>query len=218
MKLLTIDNPKTVKGESIGFLTGILYLAPHRIADKAVNLCPASTPGCRQSCLYTTGRGRYDNTKQARVIKTIHFLNNKEGFIDQLDQDIKALKRKASKLGLKPTVRLNGTSDIAWHHIAPQLFESHPDVQFYDYTKVKSRMFEVLPTNYHLTFSVSETTTEAEIQELNGKTKAIVVNGLNSYNGDEHDLRFLNQGETVYLRPKGQAKRDTTGFVKAGLK
>ena len=43
--LLSVSqDSKTVKGEKLGYLTGILYLAPHKISGS--NLCPHATPGC----------------------------------------------------------------------------------------------------------------------------------------------------------------------------
>ena len=39
--------------------------------------------------------------------------------------------------------------------------------------------------------------------------------GLNVFNGDESDLRFLDPKNVVVgLYAKGKAKKDTTGFVK----
>lgn len=214
MKLLTIDNFKTSKSIDYGYLTGILYLAPFNIADKQVNLCPNSTAGCRASCLYTAGRGAFKSIQQSRIIKTLHYLNNKEGFIDQLQDDINQLRKKAFKLGLKPVVRLNGTSDINWQIEAARLIHVNHDIIFYDYTKCLDR--RSIFKNYHLTYSASETNLN-ECLELNkqGETIAIVKSGLNEYNGDQHDLRFLNRGQVVYLRPKGKAKKDLTGFVQS---
>lgn len=215
MKLLTIENAKTSKGAGFGYLTGILYLAPHRIADKNIDLCPNSTAGCRKACLYSAGRGKFKSIQEARIIKTLHFLNNKQGFIDQLKKDIEDVKKQAIKLNLKPCIRLNGTSDIDWQVEASILFETYPEVQFYDYTKDLTRRSKF--KNYHITYSVSETN-QSQCLELNkqGETIAIVKAGLNDYNGDQHDLRFLNKGEIVYLNPKGDAKKDSTGFVNRG--
>lgn len=227
MRLLTIDNAKTPKGLTKGYLTGILYLAPHKIADGARSLCPYSTPGCRKACLYTAGRGAFSKTKEARIIKTQHLIGNPEGFIEQLLLDIEALERKAKKKGLIPVVRLNGTSDIRWEIVAPQLFTNFPRVQFYDYSKYPwhLRKKHEMPLNYHLTYSVSEDSTKLNILETlaNGCNVALVgdPNALWFYfdrkrlvNGDEHDLRFLDApGSIVQLKAKGRAKKDQSGFV-----
>lgn len=213
MKLLTTENSKTSKGTKLGYLTGILYLAPHRIAYKEINLCPASTAGCRASCLYSAGRGQFKSIQEARILKTIHFIEDQKAFIMQLQDDINSLKRKALKLGLKPCVRLNGTSDIDWQTIAAQLFVNNPDIQFYDYTKVLTRYSKF--RNYDLTYSQSESN-QAESFKLveQGYKVARVVNNLTHYNGDDHDLRFLNSSGYINLKPKGKAKKDKTGFVK----
>ena len=61
---------------------------------------------------------------------------------------------EAAKKKKHLAVRLNGTSDIPHERIAPELFKKHHDVQFYDYTKYKSRVVsKKRPKNYHLTYS-----------------------------------------------------------------
>src|SRR6516225_6192244 len=61
-RLLTVQNAKTRKGEKLGFLTGILYLAPANESG-VMNTCASSTPECRHACLYTAGRGRFADIK-----------------------------------------------------------------------------------------------------------------------------------------------------------
>lgn len=221
MKLLTCENAKTSKGESTGYLTGILYLSPASLSG--VNLCPFSSAGCRAACLNTAGRGRFDSIKEARAIKTLQWLENPEGFIEQLALDIEALERKAKREGLTPVVRLNGTSDILWERKAPQLFKRFAHIQFYDYTKfpLSVRPSFGLPPNYHLTFSASETTEQYEINATLkiGRNVAIVFDEVQqvtetTVDGDEHDLRFLTNGKIVALKAKGLAKKDVSGFVR----
>jgi hypothetical protein len=44
--LLTLSNAKTTKGEKLGFLTGVLYMAPWKVAGVG-NVCPqAERAGC----------------------------------------------------------------------------------------------------------------------------------------------------------------------------
>lgn len=224
MKLLTIENAKTSKGTALGYMTGILYLAPSTLSG--VNLCPFSSKGCKAACLNTAGRGRFDSIQESRLIKTLHYLNNRQGFIEQLRQDIKALERKAKREGLVPCVRLNGTSDIRWEKIAPKLFQEFSHIQFYDYTKFPydTRPTESLPKNYHLTYSRSEESSSVQVQyELaRGRNVAVVVKNRRYdsvvTDGDSHDLRFLNKGTKgtgtiIELKAKGKAKKDTSGFV-----
>ncbi len=223
MKLLSIDtNAKTKKGQAKGYMTGILYLTPADISGR--NVCPHASAGCRAACLFSAGRGAFDNVKSARLRKTLAFFKDKNAFLNDLKKDIQALVKKAEKAGMLPCVRLNGTSDIPWHKMG--LMESFPDVPFYDYTPNKQRMLDFLdgklPQNYSLTFSRKEDNEAAcdEIMERGGNIAAVFSDipktwkGKVCFNGDESDLRFLDpRGVVVALKAKGKAKKDTSGFV-----
>lgn len=220
MNLLTIANAKTIKGESAGYLTGILYLNPE-------GLCPWSTVGCRAACLYTSGRGAFWNVQEARTRKAQLWRKDKDHFIALLREDIATIIRSAKRVGLKPAIRLNGTSDILWERHTPHLFRVFPEVQFYDYTKAPYRLrpIHLLPKNYHLTYSASEESTIEDIESelANGRNVAIVSESLTPLNeffaidyidGDKHDLRFLDDSPRIIrLSPKGKARKDETGFV-----
>src|SRR5262249_14983912 len=81
---------------------------------------------------------------------------------------------RATREGLTPVVRLNGTSDLPWERISGysgrSLMARFPSVQFYDYTKNPHRMRAFLagelPANYHLTFSRSECNTADALNML----------------------------------------------------
>lgn len=229
MKLLTINNNKTTKGEKLGVLTGILYLAPARISGYEV--CPKRSAGCTQSCLFTAGMGKFSTVQKARIAKAKMFFEKRDEFMDQLRKDIKALVKKAEKLGFKPAVRLNGTSDIEWTRTG--IMNEFPGIQFYDYTKVLKRVKASLPGNYHLTFSKNEINDEEAIEALNAGANVAIVfntkkgaplptkwNGFSVWDGDDTDTRFMDpraggtsKGIVIGLRAKGDAKKDKTGFV-----
>ena len=198
-----------------------MYLAPYNLSGH--NVCPDATPGCIETCLNTAGRGRFDNVQNARIRRTKMFYDERDDFLSQLIDEIDAHIRKSKRLGLKPAVRLNGTSDIAWEKIKVvgiSLLEMFPDVQFYDYTKSFKRATSTLPSNYHLTFSRSENTPDSEIAQVlaMGRNVAVVFGGdipmSVRVDGDKHDMRFLDpKGVIVGLTAKGKAKKDTSGFV-----
>jgi len=115
-----------------------------------------------------------------------------------------------------------------------KIFELFPNVQFYDYTKHFKRMIKYLkgdmPKNYHLTFSRNETNDFQSTQVLKSGGNVAVVfrnklpetyKGFKVINGDEHDLRFLDQKNVVVgLKEKlslnkatGKLDRDKSGFV-----
>lgn len=195
MGLLQIDtNAKTVKGQAQGYMTGILYLAPHTIAGIG-NLCPNASAGCMAGCLYKAGRGVFNAVQTARIRKAQAFKADRAAFMAALVKDIAALVRKARKAGMIPVVRLNGTSDLPWENISlqtewrdgddikvrtlPNIMAAFPDVQFYDYTKSARRMLAFcrgeLPANYHLTFSRSERNDDdcAKVLEAGGNVAVV---------------------------------------------
>jgi hypothetical protein len=236
-KLLSVAaDAKTVKGQKMGYLTGVLYLAPHTISGYQV--CPKASEGCRLACLYTAGRGIYTNTQNARIAKTKRFHEDRDGFMAQLVDEVEALIRKAKRESLIPVVRLNGTSDLPWEKIKCErngvafasIMEAFADVKFYDYTAITGRAKALSLPNYSLTFSLKENNNKAAIKALSeGYNVAVVMHvgrkepkpatwsGYPVVNGDETDLRFLDPqgGHIVGLFPKGKARKDTSGFVKS---
>lgn len=227
-RLLSVNaDAKTVKGQKLGVLTGILYLSP---ADESglANVCPFASPGCKASCLYTAGRaGIFPKINQARLRRTALFVSDRRAFYADVIHDIETLERHAARLGMRPAVRLNGTSDIAHELLFPELFLVFPEIQFYDYTKVNARMSRFLrgdfPENYHLTFSRSESNwldvdstlhRGGNVAMVFEKTLPATWAGYPVLNGDLSDVRYADLGgHVIGLKAKGRAKKDQTGFV-----
>jgi hypothetical protein len=234
--LLSISkDAKTVKGQKLGFLTGILYLAPADVSGYQV--CPKATAGCKAACLFTAGRGVYAKVRNGRINRTRWFFEGRDSFMATIVRDVERLVRKAKREKLIPAVRLNGTSDIAWEKIKVvrhgityrNLMTAFPEVQHYDYTKIAGRHAAVALPNYHLTFSLAEDNdAAARIAIDNGYNVAVVVNtkrsevkpaswgGYPAINGDDSDVRFLDAkgGHVVLLTAKGKARYDNSGFVR----
>jgi hypothetical protein len=236
MKLLTVGNPKVMKGMEQGYMTYILHLAPANLSG--YETCPKRTAGCTAACLNTAGRGGMfkpggtNTIQEARKRKTRMFYENRIEFFDQLIDDIFAAIRQSKKKGLIPVFRLNGTSDLSFEKYevtadGKNIFELFPEVQFYDYTKILGRKVKNIP-NYHLTFSAADGNDADVLKAIaQGYNVATVFglkktepmpetyNGRPVFNGDESDLRFLDpKGVIVGLYAKGRAKKDTSGFVK----
>lgn len=229
-KLLSTANPKIQKGTKLGYLSFILHLAPATLSGH--NTCPKATPGCISACLNTAGRGgmfrKGENTntiQKARIRKTLSFFTDREQFMADLVKDIRKGIKMATKLGLTPVFRLNGTSDLSWEKYevegADNIFALFPTVQFYDYTKVLGRKTTGIE-NYFTLFSAADGN-EADVLKAmaQGMNVAAVFDKVPAeYNGkavidaDEHDLRFLDaKGVVAGLKAKGRAKKDYSGFV-----
>lgn len=235
--LLSTNNSKTIKGEKLGYTTYILYLAPHTQNSRGINLCSHASEGCAKACLFSSGAARFDRVQTGKQNKTEWYLDNRTEFMLKLDSEITAIKGKAKHATSEniPVIRLNGTSDIPFEKYiirdGKNIFDLHPTIQFYDYTKNHIRFQKVLPSNYHLTFSMSETNKEKSMELLSLGANVAVVFGVKNeselpstykgyevVNGDENDLRFLDKKNVIVgLKYKLVTTRGSQGENKDNL-
>jgi hypothetical protein len=213
------------------YLNAVMYLAPATMAG-GPNLCPCHTEGCfgeaGENCI--AGTGQLSMTPDVLIGRSKFFFGDPKNFHDRLVAEIEHFLAGARKCGRKLAMRLNGTSDVNWEArpMFRELFARFPDVTFYDYSKVASRVVRGgkqvrLPENYHLTFSLSEDNDEAALQvaahtdvniavvfdlkpprgEFPGDPLPATFGGRRVIDGDKHDLRFLDPaGVVVGLRLK----------------
>lgn len=235
-ELLSPYNDKTPKGEAEGYLTALMYLAPHTIAG-GLSVCPHSTPACREGCLYSAGRGRTPRVEAARIRRTRMFLDQPGAFFGQLVRELEDIQGVADRTELKLAIRLNGTSDILWERYgitgvggivsSPEIktvFGAFPRATFYDYTRTPARHRKV-PENWRLTFSLADDPIERAVEHFQagrsvsvvmpevykahaGETRVVGGREITLVDGDEHDLRFLDPSPAlVMLKPKGRLLR-----------
>jgi hypothetical protein len=240
MHLLTINQVKMQKATKQGYLSAILNLQPaYWYAEQ--NTCKWAGR-CKAICLQHCGRNKFDMSADARIRKTHMYYDNPAKFYSLMIWDIDALIRKANREGLIPTVRLNGLSDIRWQDAdvldtGKNIFELYPNLQFIDYTKEDDRLFESLPENYHLTYSINEKTIPGMVRSIYKHTRfnaaQVFVGDLPAkfkhdnklftvIDGDDSDLRHLDTRQCIVgLRYKrafvdnGKAYRPTksNGFL-----
>ena len=227
-KLLGIGtNAKTIKGDGSEYLTAILYMAPHRNIE-GINFCPmAEIAKCAKACLYSAGRGKFNSVIAARTRKAMLYRDDLTQFENFLISDLIKFSSYCIEKSITPVVRLNGTTDANYLKI----IRMFPEIQFYDYTKVYNRATKRLPKNYHLTLSYSEANMAYAdkvifVAKRMNKNVAVVFKDKNNIpkkflgmpviDGDKDDLRFLDPSDkphVIALYAKGDAKKDTTGFV-----
>jgi hypothetical protein len=235
------DNAKLGKsGAGGGVPTYGLTLAPAREASKLqcscgapmvrrLNTCPNATPTCTAGCLNTAGKGELARVQRGRAIKTHAWIVEPDACVTVLTAEI----HRAVDLWGSIRQRLNVLSDAEWERILPDLFDATAgEVAFYDYTKIRDRyerfLAGELPTNYHLTFSASERTSDADIADIvsRGGNVAVVFAkyvpatwlGLPVVNGDLSDDRVSDpRGVIVGLKAKGKMRHPSyveRGFVR----
>jgi hypothetical protein len=234
------SNAKMVKGITEHLNVMLMHLLPHDKADILMErptkrtVCAFAIAGdCWKPCLNTAGRGgiikqgETTNTIElARLRRTNFYWNNRKEFLAQLYKEIYLFTKRCEKNKQKPCIRLNGTSDIQWEYELYQgknMFEHFPEIQFYDYTKIPTRKVAHIE-NYHLTWSYSEANEGyAKLAEKVLNNIAVVFRtkdlpsrfrGRKVIDGDKTDMRFLDEPNVIVgLKAKGQARKDTSGFV-----
>jgi len=228
-RFFSTDSAKAIKADKYGYLNGINYMAPHDTGG-AGNLCPHSTAGCRALCLgmysgqaamVTDLEHGTNATRESRMRKAQYFMNDRKAFMAEMTWHIQNLAKQAKRKGKTLAIRPNGSTDINFSGIARRF----PETQFIDYTKSLQRVLDKKrPSNYHLTFSLSEKNKAEALRALaagfnvaavfgHGQPKRYL--GHDVIDGTLHDLRHLDPSPCIVgLDPKGaKAKNDTSGFV-----
>ena len=222
------SNTKLRKSNGKGFLVFGLSLRPAK--GSGYNVCSMSGK-CEQACvLEFAGRSVTAPVRAARDRKTKLYFEDRPQFMSMLVNDLTIAQRQADRKGLNCAVRLNVASDLPWEMNHPELFDLFPRITWYDYTKIYRRFDHQIPSNYHITYSYSETTdpqiagklldaghnvavvfdtvykpAQGEIGDL---PSTFTINGkvYKVIDGDLHDMRlpmFDGVGVIVGLRGKG---------------
>ncbi|MDC0936425.1 hypothetical protein OAS39_09065 [Pirellulales bacterium] len=223
-RYLLSSSAKAEKSAKVGVLNRVLYLV-------SGVTCAHASPGCLSTCLgFTSGRMGAPMATAARDRRTALYFEDQGHFLALLRQDLRELQAEAKAKGMVAAARLNGTSDIPFETLHPEIFREFEDTVFFDYTKVANRMYQhlrgELPKNYHLTFSVSERPESRlaadRVLQAGGNVAAVfwprVPSTYGPYpviDGDEHDARFLDPSPCIVgLSAKGiVAREELTGFV-----
>mgnify|MGYP003322744987 FL=1 len=206
-----------------------LSLAPYKQNSKGVNLCPKASKGCALACLFTAGRGKFTNVQQARINKTNYYLFDKQKFLNQLAKEINKIALKSTITNEKFALRLNTLSDVDFVYQLKKYCDldllnddTYKNIIVYDYTAIIGKVKKYLGTRYHLTLSRKENNEQDVMEALEmGGNVAIVFKeipktykGYRVVDGDKTDLEMTKYKNVVLgLKAKGDAKKDTTGFV-----
>lgn len=246
MKILTTSNHKLLKSNKVGYLTAGLSLAPHK--HSGYNVCKDASPSCISVCnLWFAGRTVIGPVRAAMINRTKLFFENRRAFERLLVEDIESLSRKAKRENKKLAIRLNTASDLPWETLMPDVFRKFKDVEFYDYTKIFSRVQKStapsFPANYQLTYSWNERSNLHDVCSIlkSGTNVAFVTNleynkrtgymapipeffNLGKYefmctDGDTHDLRLrsMDGAGRAVLLRFKGARKSMENVIKSGF-
>lgn len=231
MKLLTPASYQTKLRKSehkqTEYAVYSVSLSPADYAGTGKSNCPSSTPSCESACVGGDGIGKaaiWRSVMEARVRKTLYLQEDRKGFLEQLNAEIRAAQQREEAQGKVLAIRLNAFSDIPYETRAySELPQQHPGVVFYDYSALHGRAGK-LPGNYSVCFSHKGTSNQdSSIDLLNrGYNVAVVFAEIGSFagnaalrqklpkryrlpgsdhafevfDGDASDLRMLDPGPT----------------------
>ena len=215
------SNPKLLLGSAQGYATLSLSLSPANTSG--IDICPKAG-FCRRGCVginaghSVLGDGCANNPTVLNSVRSARIERTRELFgggltalmaLQAIDREIGAFVKRCAKRGVTPSVRMNAFSDILWEKVWGELFERYSTVQFYDYTKIASRIGKT-PSNYHLTFSRAEDNESDALSILQSGYNVAVVFGIESatelpkswngytvIDGTATDLRFLDPKNSV---------------------
>lgn len=197
-----------------GYSIYSLFLAPANVSG--YEMCLWRTEDCTRLCLNCAGKGSLSSVQQARIRKTQRMVQYPVGFFNNLMAEMMKATKKHHGSPVTPVMRLNGTSDLPWDQICPELFTYFGSLgwRFYDYTKSFQRARYQPWDN---TFSYSgHNWKDCETLLQTGKARVAMVfdtkrgkqlptsyRGYEVIDGDKDDLRFLDPtGVIVGLRYK----------------
>jgi hypothetical protein len=230
-RYLLSQSVKVVKGEKLGYLTGVAYLSP-AVKAGGVNTCSHETIAkCGDPCLARSGQMSGKEAIEARADRLSLLTKDPALFFEILRREIWRLSARARRKNLVPVFRLNGTTDLDYTQIrfnGKTIFEHFPDLRFYDYTKNPNLAENYTNHGVHITFSFYKRAKTERLLELldRGINIAIayrdklpdfqMIGGrkFEVINGDTHDLRFLDRrGVVVGLKYKNQTFHDQAAQV-----
>ena len=162
-----LNKPMTLWGTSTKVEKGsdkfdsyVMYLQPAGKVSVATLCTMAESSGCEKACLVQTGHLGMTNGQNAATKRTILMLLKPRWFKDKLLSEVDKAERRAIKTGIPALFRPNGTSDCDFSEI----IAARPQSQWYDYTKVLSRVRKHANTpNYDLTYSGSMYSTQSKL-------------------------------------------------------
>lgn len=241
--LWTLENPKTRKGAADhDYLVAVLHLAA---ADHSgANVCAWSVGECRAGCLTFSGRGGmkldasgWNVAQAARIRRTARMILFPDAFAHDLIRELETIRKAATKDGKRLAVRMNATSDIPWHRVAPDLLGEVQGIADIVYEYTKRPVPDAHEAGIDITYSYPGGQGKAARRYLEAGARIAVVFDTNKgqplpkewvapwgdsirvVDGDRHDLRFTDPtGVVVGLRAKGRlekAQGSRLGFVQA---
>lgn len=207
------DNTKLRKLPNGGrVINAGVTMAPSKRSG-VVNVCPHATAACILVCvLWFAGRTVTRTVREAATKRTRLWFYNPQRFYARLHRELVSLAKRAARLDVRAFCRTNVASDIDHPR---EVYESHPAITFYNYTANVAHAMAYgrgeLPANYHVSYSVKESTTFADAVALHRAGVNLVVVFDSHYFGPLH--RYGAIPSRVVFRDRTTGEEFSTATV-----
>jgi hypothetical protein len=177
VRCILSDNTKLRKLPNGGrVINAGVTMAPSKRSG-VVNVCPHATAACILVCvLWFAGRTVTRTVREAATKRTRLWHYDSARFYARLHRELVSLAKRAARLDVRAFCRTNVASDIDHPR---EVYESHPTITFYNYTANVAHAMAYgrgeLPANYHVAYSVKESTAFADAVALHRAGVNLVV-------------------------------------------
>ena len=168
MKIITTSQYKLDKSQALGVLTAGIQLSPAHEARAVLHrsdlptVCPFAG-ACAEGCLKFSGMNQLPTHALARAKRTALYWDDPDAFFSQTLHELRAVERKAERMGLTFAIRPNALQDLP--PLGDRIAREFPNASVYDYTKIPSPWTRTRRRpNYTIAYSVSERSTTRQIR------------------------------------------------------
>jgi hypothetical protein len=146
-----------------------------------ITTCPKAGE-CQLFCYARKGGYIMFPNSSMSAAQALNFLvNDPEGYMNMVNQEIHDIKKKMDKKGIKLVVRWHDAGDFfskEYLNMAYEVAKKNPAVEFYAYTKIADVATDDKPDNFIINFSSGSKSSEVKKIEFHKKQGNVVKQGI----------------------------------------
>ena len=146
-----------------------------------ITTCPGAGE-CQLYCYARKGGYVMFPASSMSAAQALNFLvNDPEGYMAMVDREVKALKGKTDKHGIRLVVRWHDAGDFfskEYLDLAFKVAEANPDVKFYAYTKMGEVAVGGKPANFIVNFSTGAKSREVKKVQMHKQAGNVVKDAI----------------------------------------
>ena len=167
-----------------------------------IKTCPGAGE-CQLYCYARKGGYVMFPASSMSAAQALNFLvNDPEGYMAMVDREVKALKKRTDKHGIRLVVRWHDAGDFfskEYLDLAYGVAENNPDVKFYAYTKMGDVAVGNKPANFIVNFSTGAQSREVKKVQMHKQAGNIVKDAITVPKDMFRDL-FVTDAKGKYVK------------------